>query len=268
MLLKNYLKGGVQMTKLGEKQIAWTKDEVESFKKDWVTMKKPDILKKYNRTYQALKTAARKHKVKRGFSLNKYRLKKLLEETNINYYWLGFIVSDGSINNTTLRITLSNIDLNHLIKFSEYMDANIKIGDKYSLVAISDNFYNKKIQEKFSLHANKTYTGADFNIENHNHFFSFLAGLIDGDGCFCMGEKKVNMIRIHCHSSYFEFYKKISERLKEYGIESRVYMCSRGYCKFVISRQKYFIKLNEYVRDCNIPLLERKWGKLDNIINA
>jgi hypothetical protein len=258
------------MTKLGEKQIAWTNNEIESLKLDWVTMAKSELVKKYNRTYYSLKTAATKLGVKRGFPRNKYRLEKLFDESNISYYWLGFIMADGNIGRDELKITLSSVDFDHLSKFAEYMGVKIKLDNEKCSVQIADRFYCEKMRGKFNTSTNKTYCGADFNIENMELFFSFLAGIIDGDGCFCTNNykvKKVNMIRIHCHSSYMEFYKKISDQLKEYGIESRVYMCSRGYCKFVISRQKDFIKLNNYVTKCNIPLLHRKWSKLKNILH-
>jgi hypothetical protein len=254
------------MTAKGKKQVNWTTEEKENFKHDWQFLNKDEILEKYKRPYKALTTYARLLGVKKAFSQRKYKLLKLIEECNTSYYWLGFILADGCFAEHSLRVTLANLDVEHLTKLAKYINANIHIGPKYSNIAVRDPYTIGIIQQKFGLVNRKTYHGANFNITNKEFFFSFLAGLIDGDGCFCkQSNNKVNMIRIHCHSSYAEFYQKISNQLKEYGIESRVYFCSRGYVKFVISKQQYFLMLDKYVRDCNIPILERKWSKLNNI---
>lgn len=257
------------MTKKGEKQINWTKEEKESFRNDWQFMSKHDLLKKYNRSYSTLKTTARNIGVKKAFPQNKYKLIKLVEETNISHYWQGFILGDGCVYNTYLKITLEKTDRNHLIKYCNYcgIPEPFTYNDKHYKTSVADSYVCKFLNEKYSIKHPKTYNCPDFDIKNDNLFISFLCGLIDADGCFCTDSKtkKVNMIRIHCHSSWENFYIKIKERLKNFDIEARTYMCSRGYLKFIISRQKYFIKLFDLVKQQNIPYLERKWDKLQSI---
>ena len=53
----------------------------------------------------------------------KCNFEKLLEETNEKYYWLGFLLADGSFGKKKeLKIGLSNKDKEHLIKLQNFLN--------------------------------------------------------------------------------------------------------------------------------------------------
>lgn len=58
-------------------------------------------------------------------------------------YWLGFIAADGTIyvreENASVKINLSRIDRDHLVKFREFMKSNVKIKDHIQTEGFSNN---------------------------------------------------------------------------------------------------------------------------------
>lgn len=261
-----------------KKQKKWTIEEKESFKKDWINKNKSFNIQKYNRSYQSLKGMARILGLKKPKNCqNRYKLKILLNKSITSLYWLGFIMADGHINSGgELKVTLSELDELHIRRLAKYLNSNVnrqipQEKDGYTSkptfsTSCKDSFYGIKILESFSVVHPKTYNPISLKyLKTKDHFFSFLSGLIDGDGCFCKDKNgKLVMIRIQCHSSWLSVYQEICNRLKVYDIQSRVYIDTQGYSRFVITSKDNFLRLNEIISSLDIPLLLRKWNIFKN----
>ncbi len=117
-------------------------------------------------------------------------------DTEEKAYWLGFMYADGYVSSYNsqkcIGITLSNNDINHLIKFKNSINATYPIhtyfsnssyssNTKYSRILITsrkmfDDLVNQGVVE------HKTLILKQPNIPEslYNHF---IRGYIDGDGC-------------------------------------------------------------------------------------
>ena len=150
-----------------------------------------------NASIESIKSAARRFGIKYDTQLNyKNKLKPLLAETNFNYYWIGFIMADGSWNltgNTNLSIKISNTDKDHLAILSNYLKVKLHTGhtqnfDKYTCndncyINVSDSINTFVIFDKFKLKPRKTENPPDLRCLNTKEkFLSFFIGFVDGDG--------------------------------------------------------------------------------------
>lgn len=113
-------------------------------------------------------------------------------------YWLGFIAADGTIrkNRNQIKIGLSIVDKNHLIKLKNFIKCNNKIQERetkdgYGTCELL--FSHKQVKNDLSIYGiipNKTYTNTISmkNIPQKLKPF-FLLGYLDGDGSFSLNEK-------------------------------------------------------------------------------
>jgi len=209
---------------------------------------------------------------------SKGSLSVLLEETNLAYYWLGFILADGCIsNNKRLGIGLSTKDNNHLIKLTDILNCENpkfrKTSNGYDSCGFSlqDTHNIPKFCKKFDIKPAKTFNPPNIEIfkkMSDELFLSFLCGYIDGDGCIKYQFKRKDVtITIHVHSSWLLVLKYIETRL--FSILSINNKCSNsgvwkdGYAYLKICDNTIIRQLKKIVIKLNIPLLERKWDKID-----
>lgn len=258
----------------------WTDEEKKQFIEDWQNIESQKLVIKYERTFQSLASMAKVLGIRKKIVRNKYKLKVLLNKSNISSYWLGFIMADGHISKKgELSIGLSEIDGDHLKKLSIYLDINITYRDKPTYcfdnhlqkpvfrITCMDRVYGVKILEQFKITDKKTYNPIclDF-LKTDEEFLSFVCGLFDGDGCFATNQnKKLSVIKIGCHISWVPVYEKILEKLKILGVESSIYLDKKGFMHFSITKQREMIKFHNLVKNLNIPLMDRKWSKIDSI---
>lgn len=206
-------------------------------------------------------------------------LSVFLEKTPISMYWLGFLLADGSFGkNNTLHLTLSTKDYQHIEKYAAF----VKFGNEIKIrnvttnksengeictVTIGDSVLLPKIVSMYDLHSNKTHNPPDIkSYELSNELMISLAiGLIDGDGSinYLPNGQSVRCI-IKCHSSwldnltylrffihdYFNIPNKLGARINPYGASQ------------VIFGDKICRKLLDFAKTHNIPVLERKWNKI------
>jgi crossover junction endodeoxyribonuclease RuvC len=126
------------------------------------------------------------------------------EDSMESFYWAGFIAADGNLflkekKYKQLRIELSSIDDDHLLKFKKNINysGNINYNIKKSscnLTIRSDEIFDDL--KRFNIIPNKTLTYSipqwmiDHPLSNH-----FIRGLVDGDGSFYY--KKAKDRKIH-----------------------------------------------------------------------
>lgn len=193
----------------------------------------------------------------------------LLEDTPETCYWIGFLLADGHFDNgKRIIVGLAEHDRDHLEKFAKYIGYKgtislIKKGP-YSAVRLSamDTEVVGKLCEKFGIENNKTYNPpASLSWIPEDLFLCLLAGLIDGDGNISnFRGRKDAFIRIKQEKSWLPILKEFAKYFKE---EDRVKINKQGYAEVEITGFPKIRELKKKLLEYNLPLMDRKWGKID-----
>lgn len=204
---------------------------------------------------------------------------KLLEETPEAYYWMGFLLSDGSFDKLgRISISVSEKDLDHLKKFGNFINTDKILRSErktnFSDCAITHKiscysaFYGPKIIEKFGLKLNKTENPPNiqhiFDNTTKENALALIIGFIDGDGSIQYANSGTsNFIKIEVHSSWLNNLKLIEEFVYQYFEETSPNsskLNTRGHASLFLSRTSMIQKLKTFSK--TIPSLERKWMKI------
>lgn len=193
----------------------WINEKIELFKNSYCTLSKEEILKLFpNYNWRTLQNVATHLKIKKKVSeIRKGKIEKLFNESLESFYWLGLIVTDGSITKDgTLKIDLCSTDYFYLKQFSKFLETDIKIYPPYKgakpnskgicRVKVKDIEKGNKLRDLLGIENKKTYNPVNIEfIKTREQFISFLCGYIDGDGTI----SKKESIRIDAHKNYESF---------------------------------------------------------------
>lgn len=182
------------------------------------------------------------------------------------YYWLGFVLADGHISNNRLIVTLSSVDEDHMKKFSDYLKVPYTPLIKKSHVKLAAQ--NKEviggISQEFNINPNKTEKPPDtsfYDKLNKKELLSLFAGFVDGDGSIGNLHKRRDFhLRIKCHSAWFYFLMYLNNRL---DLKGNVGINNQGYSTLAITNTVFLKSLKVASLKLNIPLLSRKWDKIN-----
>lgn len=227
---------------------------------------------------------------------NLYKAKNLLNETLESFYWLGFIMADGHINDRQLSVTLQEKDEEQLKNLAKFLMIDNKMyviklirgfkteQPQISLV-VSDSFNLPIYKELYGLKNNKTYNPPNLPVGlSKEQFISLLIGYIDGDGCIYnltgVAKRYVSKktgklieyerndfnIQIKCHSAWFDFLCQLEVELyKHLGKElskSKVSINKEGYAFWRIQDNKVIREIKKELQNLGIPCMARKWNKI------
>jgi hypothetical protein len=212
----------------------------------------------------------------------KDKLKKLLDESNEAFYWVGFILADGWIsNNTGLGIeTKDEIVLMQFIEFLEseyplrYKQRNQKDYRRNNFkFNVRDGINVTLLKEKFDIKNNKTYNPPDMKQYfkfTDDQIFSLLCGFIDGDGNIRKIANGGYQLTLENHNSWKPFHHFFEDFLfsrlsYEKSKETYVRSNCRGYSLITVSKRQMIYDLYKKALSLNIPLLKRKWKVLDDL---
>lgn len=168
------------------KRNIWTIEENSILIENWTYTNKEKLCSLLpNRTYTAIVIQANKLGLSGRNPLRNENIDKLLEETPEAYYWMGFIMADGHINTKDNRLSLriSIKDIDHLIKFSLFIQSKTTLYKQSVGTSIKHNLKMPELIKKFDINNRKTYNPPKLIFNNNDLFLSFLIGFIDGDGC-------------------------------------------------------------------------------------
>lgn len=210
------------------------------------------------------------HKLNDIYNISENSLFKLLEETYLSFYWLGFIIADGSLNQNKFELCLAEKDLNHLKKFSEFINFNkeIKFRNKSNSyrIAFSDQISVPKIKEKYDLKDRKTYNPIRFKIfckYNKELLLCLLIGIIDGDGYIgTNGSKNSCLISIASHKNWKKFYTQLLKNINVSGFIIKNVNKTNTITIKLFKREKILFLLKDIAIKFNLPFLKRKWDKI------
>ncbi len=190
-------------------------------------------------------------------SMKKYsknlELNKLLDESLISFYWLGFILADGHLTNKRLRVVLSGKDEDHLLKLANFLNTKIKYENvgNYPYIDLSNKLILSNLKIKYSIKDNKTKNPPDISQIKGNNLKALAIGFIDGDGSIGNLYNRPDFhIRIKVHSSWINVLKYM------YG---KCYINNSGYAETVLSNTEEVKKWKIFIINNELPTLKRKW---------
>lgn len=191
-------------------------------------------------------------------------LSSLLKETPEAYYWIGFLLADGHFENGRIKFHLASKDSDQVKKFANFIKWTGNFDDRGELgigVAAKHTEVVDKLCKKFDISHNKTYIPPKTILNHDKELLKYLLiGFIDGDGNI---EKQYNrrdcFIRIKVHKSWKEILKEFCELV---GYDTNhVRVNKQDYCELYFSDSNIVTELKKETHI--IPVLERKWQKID-----
>lgn len=276
---------------LNEKGLVKNFHLTENEKKDIINLilngeKVNDISSRYNVHFSIIYKILNSNNIKYKHGSRKYKLNENIFSTYNpeSCYWAGFIAADGTIYENMVKITLHNIDMDHIQKFINFVEAdyNIKVEGNYSTVCI----YSKQIVEdlyiNFNLFPCKSLTISMPNIPK-DMLRHYIRGYFDGDGSLQWRNKniKINLIsgsfnqiddikkyvsqEIGIKFCYYVYDKKRKNRI--YVIE-KTGACADLFLEWMYADCKYFLdrkfnKLIEYRKKREDVLSSRAQKKFE-----
>lgn len=215
-------------------------------------------------------------KVRRFGNYNKLsNIEKLLENTPVSFYWIGFLLADGHFSNEKdcfLSIRLHSKDKNHLELLSDFLEYKSK--DKLKKAkdgcfgfSCGDNVLIPKIMDKFGIKNRKTYNPPD-NLPNFSKelMLALFIGFVDGDGNIRNHYKyKTAELRVTVHSSWLNILNQMIDIISDCcGENIREAMIDTAGCANLSIAKSSILKfIKNKAIEMNLPILTRKWNKID-----
>ena len=212
------------------------------------------------------------HKKNDLYNISKNDLKNILLETTHSFYWLGFIIADGCLNKNSFELQLSIKDIDHLKKFSKFINYNKEIKLKKQSnscrIYFSDRFSVSELKNKYNIQDKKTYNPINFDyFKNYNEklLLSLLIGIIDGDGY--IGEKTPKnsmIISIVSHKKWFLFFQNLFYKLNLENVFKIYEVKNTNKIVMNLYKKDFILFFSKFVEEENLPVLTRKWNKIKN----
>lgn len=206
----------------------------------------------------------------------------LLNDDPSTYYWIGFLMADGSIDfkDYRLKLQLAAKDLGHLLKFAEYIQFTAKPLPYYTasprsdrinllqyLVRINDRVTLPLIIKKYGFtKCKKSNPPKLADCIDNEHILPFLIGFIDGDGWIERTRPGNYRVAMELHASWLSnlnhFYSALCRlfiRKNMRPVLSRPTISRRGHSLFRIGDRRLIRQLKAYAIEAGLPFLSRKW---------
>jgi hypothetical protein len=195
-------------------------------------------------------------------------LVRLLADDPVAAYWVGFIFADGSLSEWRLRVCLSVKDADHLRKLASWFGPGFAVRSERAGTVVSlarqDRVAVPAIRSRFDLRPRKTYEPPAF-LPYHSETLlrCWLVGYIDGDGEVRRQTGRPNaLLHTVAHLSWEPLLTEMSETLG-FGLIRRRVVQEQAYVALTCHRHSEIVALRQFARTQELPVLERKWAKVD-----
>lgn len=263
-------------TSLGLRKLnIWTEEEEEKLKDIYYNNKDAGLKLAFpHRSMEAIDLHANNMGLRKGYkNIQESDLSILLNETPETYYWIGFILADGHISEKyRLTFALAKKDKTSVEKFASFIKSpNIRENKRCFSVSAQNQDVLPEVCKKFDIHHLKTYypPRLDF-ISNPNLLLSLIIGYIDGDGCIKnLSKRKDFAIALHVHSSWINIltmFEKTLYNILDIKKRKNILMSRIGndkYARLNIGDSRLCKKLKQKALELKLPIMERKWDKVD-----
>ena len=208
------------------------------------------------------------------------QLHRLLDNSLESCYWIGFILADGWLTESsagktkcTFGITLSDKDKTHLEQLGLFLNVpvnsytrstNFKNTYHYHNITVNDNVNVPLIKRKFNINNDKSHNPPDLSSYdmNSSQLLSLIIGYIDGDGSIAKRSNGRTIISIQCNEAWKENLSFIINTLSDAFstiTKNGVSINLRGHASIYIGNQNIVNGLRQFAIDNNLPVLKRKW---------
>lgn len=190
------------------------KEIVEIYKKGI----KPKNIKNYTSficSYQRILRVFKKYNLQKegsGGKNAKFKGNLFFKHTEESDYWLGYLLADGSLSKNKYNISIVSKDIEHLIKYKNFINSNLipfyrknEVGN----TIINVYFGSKESYEylnKLGVTNNKSKT-LKFNYPLNNNI---LRGIFDGDGSISQNRPKITTGSLNFKNQIEDYYKSLS----------------------------------------------------------
>lgn len=194
-------------------------------------------------------------------------LDKLLDLSLQSFYWVGFILADGSFSKFRFELGLQESDLEQLERFKEYINYNKNIKHRQSTKSYRISFSNResipKFMQFFGFNYRKTYDPCNFSsFDNYSkeQLLALLIGIIDGDGCISKSGNAL-YISITAHKNWENFYNSLINKI---NIDFHInYINNTDTICIRTGKQSNLQFLKQFILKNNLQVLNRKWNKIN-----
>jgi len=194
----------------------------------------------------------------------KCELSNLISGKPESFYWLGFLLADGSFDKRgRIKISLAIKDIGHLQKLQTFLNVeNISItenrfGNKYCNLQALDSKVSKVLIERYCISTDKTKNPPNLSQCNADELFCISVGFIDGDGHISNLKNRVDFqLQVKCHASWIE-------NLKLMYPNANTRINKSGYALSIISNTEYLKDIKRRAQNLALPLMSRKWDVVD-----
>jgi hypothetical protein len=195
-------------------------------------------------------------------------LRELYSETHEAYYWMGFLIADGTFYERGIKLHLSNRDQDHLNKFKEFV--SYKGTSQSNSVYVTHPVYVPMIRQKFDIQDRKTYNPCDLSKHTADMLFSLIIGLIDGDGSMRKRQGSVSAIEVKMHQSWLKQLEFVGAFLHDSLDVERTFdtnlarLRTDGYALLLLTNRSLLAEMKNKSIQLHLPMMERKWDAVDN----
>ena len=193
--------------------------------------------------------------------------------TDASAYWIGFLTADGCVydsGKSQMQIQLSSslLDLEHMKEFSRFIGCNPprivhrSRGDSEVIVtACSDHM--AEVLSGYGIIPRKTFS-CEYKGEMCGEFeWSYVRGLLDGDGCLYTN-REAGSFRAMFSTGSPRFAEQLSRRLLELGLPSKTYQAKS--CYGIKCFDKSAKQLCSNIYTCASVCLSRKKEKYERYL--
>jgi len=261
--------------------IKWTTKETELLLDQYTRCSKAELTAMFpKRSWDAIKLRAARFGLRfyhEDHRFSKSDLSVLLEDTPLAYYWMGFLTADGHFYEKRVKLHLAKKDRSHLQKYAKFVSC--ELAKRRLAVSIQDRIVVPLLRTKYHLTSRKTYeppiSGWIFGNKEldealkANLYLAYMIGFIDGDGSitYQTGRKDCSL-RIKCHMSWWHFLQYFSDWISmRLGVNSnkvKTVMQKQGkYAQLAFTRRSILRYLKIKTKELDLPVLERKWSRID-----
>ena len=263
------------------KNAAWTEEELDFLRNNYIIMTNAEMAKALDRTKAAIDLKLNRlgiHKSKYHYDHNYFSVIDTIEKA----YWLGFISADGYVQykhekesrNYELGIELQYSDRNHLKLFNKCLQGNIEVGERTRISYFDKNklqqvsfirIYSKKMVTdlmKLGVMPNKSCMIEFNNILNSDLMSHYIRGYFDGNGCISVDSKIKKRFSIDFTSGSKDFLSGLREHLYQNNINSYLLQEKENtYRLFIKGISNCDVFLNYIYKDSDSVRLDRKYRK-------
>ncbi len=255
-------KGAAAQRETGPHKL-WTSDDECLLARIWVGTPMPQILAAFPiRGYSQIKYKAHRMGLKRPCYTRNGDMSILLADNPVAWYWIGFLMADGSLNaKGLLRAWASVKDRQHIEQLATFLGTGLLSDSKRKAVGIGirDKTIGPQIAAKYDIAHNKTTCPPALNYwGSAEHFIPFFIGFIDGDGTIT---KRFNTITIVVHGSWRQNLEQMGKWSRQFlGVTSST--CSTTKKGYALLRVRFNSSVLDYIRANNLPVIWRKCNRV------